>query len=205
MQNLTTLFNAAFAALGDEVLISDALTDTSRKAVIARTRWPSISDAMLRSHPWNCAIKRKTLAPDQTPPDYGYQNYFTWPTDPYCLRILQLQTRGLPFDIEGRKIAADSTELGMKYIGRIPVDEFDSMLFEVSVDILAAELALPLPGQADFRKTLLDGVYAAGGKLSWARGIDGQEGSTKTSANRPLIDVRGGRGASAGNIEWMNR
>ena len=205
MQNLTTLFNAAFAALGDEILISDALTDTSRKAVIARTRWPVLSDALLRSHPWNCAIKLKTLAPDQTAPDWGYEHYFTWPSDPYCLRILRLETRGLPFQIEGRKIAANSSELGMMFIGRIPVDEFDSMLFEVSVDILAAELALPLTGKADFRKTLLDGVYAAGGKLLWARGIDGQEGSTKVSANRPLIDVRGGRGSTAGPIEWMNR
>src|SRR5437773_3351082 len=131
--NLTVLFNAAFAALGDEVPISDAVTDTTRKSLIARSRWPLVRDALLRSHPWNCAIKRSTLTPDTVAPAWGYQSFFTWPADPYCLRILEIQNVGQPYQIEGRKIAADGTSLGIKFIARIEVDQFDAMLLEASV------------------------------------------------------------------------
>ncbi|TFH47915.1 MAG: hypothetical protein E4H01_07345 [Lysobacterales bacterium] len=203
--NLTDLFNNVFAALGDEVPIQDATTDTTRKAVLARNRWPAVSDAMLRSHPWNCAIKRATLAPDVTVPDWPDNvNYFTWPNNPYCLRILEVQTAGLDFQIEGRKIITDSTELAIKFVARVPVDEFDALLFEASVDALASELALSLTRNPDFRQVLRDGVYAKDGKLQWARGIDGQEGRTRKSQNRPLIDARAQRGGSAGPKEWHN-
>src|SRR5947207_14647965 len=99
--NLTVLFNAAFAALGDEVPISDAVTDTTRKSVIARSRWPLGRDALLRCHPWNSPIKRSILTPDTVAPAWRYQSSLTWPADPYCLPVSETQYVGQPFHYDG--------------------------------------------------------------------------------------------------------
>jgi len=203
---ITDLFNAAFAAIGDETPIGNAESDTSRKAVIARLRWPIIRDAILRSHKWNCAMKRATLPPDAVKPVWSSasENYFTLPSDPYCLRIIEVQNVGEPFQVEGRKIISPSTALSLKFIGRIDISEFDSLLLDACVDALGAELALPLTGSPEMRKSLYDGVFAQGGKLGWARTIDGQEGTTRRPRMRPLIDIRRGRGGTAGPRELDN-
>jgi len=190
MADLTQLFNAAFAAIGDEVPIGNAQTDDSRKAVIARVRWPIIRDGLLRSHKWNCAIRRAVLAPDAEAPAWGFESYFTLPHTPYCLRLLEIEDYNEDYQIEGRKVGANVLELKIKFIARIGVDEFDAMLLDVAVDALGAELAVPLGAGPDVRKSLYEGVYAPGGKLTWARSIDGQEGQSRINRNRSIIDTR---------------
>lgn len=204
MSSKTELFNAALAAIGEDVLISNADTDNSKQAKILRARWPSVQDSLLRSHPWNCAVKRATLAPDVTTPDWGYQNYFTWPSDPYCLRILEIDQSNATFQIEGRKIAANTDALGIRFIARVDASEFDALLYDAAVDALASEAALPLMGSVPFKESLYKTTYGQGGKLSWARTIDGQEGKTRRSRVSPLVDVRNPSGDTAGSKEWMN-
>ncbi len=205
MPSKTDLFNAALAAIGEDTLVSDADSDTGRPAKILRARWPAVQDALLRAHPWNCAIRRETLAPAVKPPDWGFQNYFTWPADPYCLRILGIANTGADFQIEGRKIAANSSTLGIKYVARIEVSEFDALLYDVAVDALASEAALPIAGSVEMKDQLYKTVYGPGGKLANARTIDGMEGKSRRSGISPLVDVRQTGSDVAGPIEWMNR
>lgn len=66
-------------------------------------------------HPWNCAIKRTTLSPLSTTPDFGYEYAFTLPSD--CLRVLAINPdEQTDYRIEGRTVLYDGTTIYLKYI-----------------------------------------------------------------------------------------
>src|SRR5690348_6919352 len=83
----------ALLMLGDSS-IADFNEDNDR-ARLASNLFPQVRDAVLRLHPWNCAVKRTVLAPDATTPpevaiDWTYQ--FTLPDD--WVRTLQVGAYG---------------------------------------------------------------------------------------------------------------
>lgn len=58
------------------------------RAKLCANLYPTVRDDMLRSHPWNCAIKRAVLAPDAVAPAFGYTYSFELPAD--FLRVLEV-------------------------------------------------------------------------------------------------------------------
>ncbi len=202
MPDLTEIFNAAFTALGESG-ITDAMADNTTKAVIARSRWPFTRDAVLRSHPWNCASNLATLTPDVDKPAWKYAFQYQLPSDPFCLRVLEVDGCA-DWQIFRRKIFTNmSTSIQIRYIGRITdYNEIDGALMDSLVDALASELAFAQIGSPDIAKQRQE-AFAA--KSSWARTIDGQEGKPRRFTSRTLLDVRLPDGSSGGPIEWMNR
>lgn len=204
MTALTEIFNAAFTALGEEG-VTDALTDTSHKATIARARWPFTLDAVLRSHPWNCASELAVLAPLSTAPAWKYSFQYTLPTDPWCLRILEVdQLDSCDWQVFGRKIFTNQgTSISIRYVKRITdYNEVDGALMDSLVDALASELAFAQIGSPEIAKLRQETFNA---KNSWARTIDGQEGKPRRITSRALVNVRLPGGSSvAGPKEWMN-
>ena len=52
--------NNALLDLGEDAIMS--LQDDSKAARLCNHRWPGVRDAVLRAHPWNCAMAQWELA-----------------------------------------------------------------------------------------------------------------------------------------------
>ena len=114
MASEVDIINSALNMVGATNIIARA--EDSKSARITNQRYDYIRDAVLRAHPWNCAISRATIAPDADSPDFGFTNQFTLPTDPYCLRVLRLEYLDVDFRVEGRKIHCDEDTVKVRVL-----------------------------------------------------------------------------------------
>ncbi|NCW70215.1 MAG: hypothetical protein EBV86_16945, partial [Marivivens sp.] len=73
--------NSALNMIGASNIIS--LTEDSRAARVCNQRYEFVRDAVFRSHPWNCLIKRTSLAADSDTPAFEFSYQHTLPTNPY--------------------------------------------------------------------------------------------------------------------------
>ena len=71
--------NAALLKLGDKTITS--LDDDNKAARLAKLRYPSARQAVLRMHSWKFAKTRLTLAPSSTPPASGWSYYLPFPAN----------------------------------------------------------------------------------------------------------------------------
>jgi hypothetical protein len=127
----------------------------------------------LRSHPWNCALRRATLAQESDTPSFGYAYQYILPTDPYCLRVLQMETEVEQFKVEGRKLLTDESTAKILYIGRVTdPEEFDSLLVDTLSARIAVEFAFNITGSRTLQADMFD-LYNR--KLALARSFDAQE------------------------------
>jgi hypothetical protein len=87
----------ALRRLGDDPITS--LTDDTERARLCNAFYTDARDAVLRSHPFNFSITRTTLAQLSDTPAYGYDYQYALPTDPYCLRVLEMEFKDYEFKI----------------------------------------------------------------------------------------------------------
>lgn len=174
--NDVTIVNIAFTQLGAENILS--LDQDSENARRAKVIFEPLRDEVLRSHPWNFAIKRATLARLSDTPVLDYDYYHQLPVD--CLRPLRISdgTNNIEdFEIEGRKIASNYDTLYIKYIKKeTDPNQYDAMFIAALAGRIAAELAYPLTSGKQLAKTLYE-LYVI--KKKSAKSIDAQE-SPKT-------------------------
>ena len=177
MTSVVDICNAALNTVGANTIIS--LTEDSVPARLCNQRFASIRDALFRSHPWNCLIKRVQLAQDATGPAYLYTYAYTLPSD--CLRVLGFSTgtveypsSSLDFKIEGRKIVTNEGTVYIRYIADIEdPNEYDTLLIETLSAKIAAELAYTLTASNGVASTFIE---AYNSKIAEARFVDGTEG-----------------------------
>ena len=185
MASVVDICNSALNLIGASNILS--LTEDSKAARICNQRYNFVRDATFRSHPWNCLIRRATLSPETDTPNFDFSNQFTLPTDPYCLRVLQLQDQDLGYKIEGRKILANSTEVKIVYVARVEdPNEYDLLLVETLAARLAADVAYALVNSASLM-VQLNQMYKA--KLVEARFVDANEGTPATMNNESSLTV----------------
>lgn len=173
MASEVDIINSALNMVGATNIIARA--EDSKSARITNQRYDYIRDAVLRAHPWNCAISRATIAPDADSPDFGFTNQFTLPTDPYCLRVLRLEYLDIDFRVEGRKIHCDEDTIKVIFISRVTdPNEYDQLLIEAIAARLAADSSYALAQSSTLTSTMWQ-LYES--KLSEARFIDATEGT----------------------------
>lgn len=173
MASVVDICNSALNQVGASNIIS--LTEDSKAGRICNQRYDFVRDAVFRSHPWNCLVTRTILAPDSTAPSFEFDNAFTLPTDPYCLRVLNLQYHDIIHRVEGRKILCDEDTLNLLYVGRITDPaQYDTLLIETLAAALAADIAYPLVGSATLAQQMRI-MYED--KLREARFVDATEGT----------------------------
>jgi len=171
--------NSALNMIGASNIIS--LTEDSRAARVCNQRYEFVRDAVFRSHPWNCLIKRTSLAADSDTPAFECSYQHTLPTNPYCLRVLRPQDPDTVFKIEGRKVMSNTTPFKMIYVARVTdANEYDQLLIETISARLAADISYALVNSAALSQSLMD-MYAA--KLSEARFVDATEGTPDNMIN----------------------
>ena len=175
MLSEVALCNAALFAIGAEPITS--LSDDSSEAAFCKNRYADLRDAVLVSHPWNCALTKASLAQDATDPIFGYTYRYALPTDPYCLRVLKMDGQDT-YDwrvVAGRYLETDYDVCKIEYIARVtdPL-QFSMSLGEAISARIAVEAAAKLmekPSAAK-RKEMWDEYV---GKLAQAMALDAQE------------------------------
>ncbi len=173
MASVVDICNSALNQIGASNIIS--LTEDSKAARICNQRYEFIRDSVFRAHPWNALITRRTLSPDATAPTFEFDNAFTLPTDPYCLRVISLDFHDIIHRVEGRKILCNEDTLNLVYVGRVEdVNQYDMLLIESIAAALAADLAYPLVGSTSLAQEMR-AVYQE--KLKEARFVDATEGT----------------------------
>ena len=175
--------NLGILATGDKTQIN-SLTEDSTNARLCSKFYPMVLDALLRSHPWNCAIARKVITPLAEAPVSDYDVQYQWPVNPYCLRVLWVgEDRDDPpivWEPEGRKILTNAGKnIKIRFIKRITdTNEFDALLVDALVLKLAIKLAMPLTNKPEVKKALVEELETLA--LPDARTIDAQERSQQT-------------------------
>lgn len=163
------------------------------RASIAANLYPTVRDDLLRTHPWNCTIKRVLLAPDATPPAFGYDNQFELPAD--FLRVLEVGQAGLQIDylVEGRHILANATSVELRYVYLNPVENtWDANLVALMTLAMAAAMAYAITQSAAVRDSLKQELEMT---KRVARAVDGQEDPPQTLGDERLYASRfGARG-----------
>lgn len=178
----TDIANAAVMSLGIEKPITNLATDDSNEARYCRRFYAPMRDAVLRSHPWNCAINRRTLTPLADTPDGDWDFQYQLPANPWCLRVLQVNEiieQPIEWVVEGRKLLCnEGTSIKLKYIKRITdTNEFDSLLVDAIALKIAIKICMPLVKDQKIKDSLIKELEMV--VLPEARTIDGQEGSTQ--------------------------
>jgi hypothetical protein len=108
--------NLALQKLGAKRITS--LTEDSPNARSCNACYELIRDAVISKHSWSFAIKRATLAPDATDPEFDYDYAFSMPAD--CLRVLPPNRNDLDWVMEDRKILTnDGDTLEIRYLYRV--------------------------------------------------------------------------------------
>ena len=162
------------------------------RAKLCANLYPTVRDDMLRSHPWNCAIKRAVLAPDALAPAFGYTHSFELPAD--FMRVLEVGTNGSQIDylVEGRTIQADTTVLELRYVFRNEVENtWDAHLVKLVTLAMAAALAYPVTQSSALQQSFEQKLEMT---LKRARAVDGQEDPPQTLGDERLLRARFGGG-----------
>lgn len=181
--------NSALNMIGASNIIS--LTEDSKAGRICNQRFPFVRDSVMRSHPWNCLIRRAGLAQLSDTPTYEYAYQYQLPADPYCLRVLDVENevdQGVTYVIEGRTLLTDEGSINIRYVARITdANEYDAMLTETISARMAHEISYTLANSTTHTEQLWN-LYMM--KLSEARFADATEGTPAELVSDNFTTVR---------------
>ena len=191
MATRVSICSNALLLLGGKTI--NSLDEGTDRASLASNLYDSVRDSLLRSHPWNCAVKRVILAPDTETPAFDYTAQFTLPGD--WLKTISVGPDGYEVDYkhESGKVLANGTSLALRYISRNDNEAtWDSMLVHAMELKMAAEMAYPITGSASMAD-LMNGKLLQ--HLKAARAVDGQDDPPQTLGDFRLLNARfGGSG-----------
>lgn len=185
MATAVSICSNALLLLGGKT-INDFNEDNDR-ARLASNLYPTFRDWLLRSHPWNCAVKRVALAPDQATPAFDYAYQFVLPSD--WKRTLQVGQYGSEVDYrhEGRLILSDDNPLYLRYIADVTEANWDGMLVHCAMLMMAAAMAYPITMSAAQSKVQYD-LFAA--EMRKTKAVDGQDDPAETLGDFRLLSAR---------------
>lgn len=176
----------ALLMLGAEAI--NSFDDDSDRAQLVSNLWPNALEAILRAHPWNCALKREVLSPLAAAPAFDYAYQFSLPGD--CLRLLSVGEKGyeVAYELEGRKILSDEATLYIRYIYKNDdIPSWDAMLVQAAEAYMAMTCAYPITKSAA-QVEAMGSLWKL--KLQQARTVDGLENPPDTAGDFPFLNVR---------------
>ena len=140
--------NLALGRLGAASILD--INGTQKEAQACKLFYQSALDEVLRTHPWNFAIRRQTLTADATEPSFGWTVSYVLPVD--CLRVLDLNdlhefSDPPRWQIEGRSLLCDQIEAHIRYITRdADPTHYDALFVAAFAAKLAASIAKKITG-----------------------------------------------------------
>lgn len=166
----------------------NSFDDETDRATLVSNLWPNALEAILRSHPWNRATKRVSLAADVAAPDFDYARQFTLPSD--CMRVLSVGLKGQPqtYELEGRKILSDEEIIYLRYVWKNDdIASWDALLVQAAEAYMAMTCAYPITKSASMFDMMAN-LWKL--KRQEARTIDGQENPPEEIGDFPLLQAR---------------
>jgi hypothetical protein len=144
--------NSALIKLGAEPIAD--LSDNTKEARLCSSQFSKIRDSVLRSAPWNFAIKRVALAPTVDTPAFGDEAIFQLPAD--CVRFWKINDRDVAYTLEaGNKLLCNLDEVQGFYVSNtVPVANWDANFKEALACMLAADLCYSLTQSAALKQSL---------------------------------------------------
>lgn len=194
MATAVSISSNALLMLGDNPINSfseSASPGGLDRARIAENLWPSTRDSLLRSHPWDCAIKRVTLSPEATAPTFthDYAQSFILPSD--WLRNHEINAQRadeVDYVVEQKRLLMNSSVCYLRYIFKnTDVSSWDPMLVECAELAMAAKMAYPITKSMTVRKEMQDALMFY---LRKARAVDGQDSSPATLGSFEILTAR---------------
>ena len=162
--------------------INDFNEDSDR-ALLAANLYPLFSRAVLRSHLWNCCIRRVALAPLVDAPVFDFSYQFSLPDD--WVRTLQVGQYGAEVDFrtEGRKLLSDQNPLYLRYIAHVSEGDWDDLLVHTMTLGMAAAMAYAITKST---AVVDDTTRKAQIALRQAQAVDGQDDPNETLGDSRL-------------------
>lgn len=185
-----SLINDALTHLGADRITS--LGDGTTEAGVMAQLYDGVVDTVMRAFPWNCLINRTQLVASTTTPAFQFDYSYPLPTDPYCLRVLEMEeTTSIDlWKIEGRNLLTDASTCKIRYVGRpAGVGDIDGLLASTISARLAADAAFALIQSGQAQQNMW-GLYLQ--KLDEARTVDNVEQSRDHWRSTQLEQVRAG-------------
>lgn len=181
--SITSICNDALTEIGAARISS--IDDDSNEARVCKQQFEVIRDAVLESHPWNCAIKRVQLAQSTTVPVFGHTYQYELPED--CFRVIEVNTRTL-WTREGNFILSDDSSFMIRYIAKTEdVSKYSATLRRAMALELAANISYSLVQSVTLKESLTKKAFD---QMRLARSFDAQEGSPQKIRTPQLIDAR---------------
>lgn len=181
------LANMALTMLGQQPIT--ALTDSNNRAIMVNERYADVRDSVLRSHPWNCAIKRDTLAKRSDTPQWGYDNIYALPSD--FMRLVSIEDPTQKYSLEAGNegdatsdandlvLLSDASSMNIRYIYRITdVSKMDDTLKHAIAVRLAADLALAITGDSGKENFMMQKYQSVLTQAQWEDSV--QSNTTET-------------------------
>lgn len=189
MASSVEICSSALLLLGDSPIAS--FTESTARARYCANLYPIAKRAILRAHPWNCAIKRVNLAPESTTPAFGWRYQFARPSG--WLRTIQVGEDGeLEYQMEGVRFLANTNVLPLVYVEEVSESSWDALLTDLMVKRMEMDLAYPITKSTSLRDSLKQEFYQPGvGVLARAKAVDGQENPPEDWNDSPFLSIRG--------------
>ena len=162
MASVIDICNLALSHIGKFPI--NSLEDKTKEAQECRLLYPRARESTLRDHDWNFATKRLTMALiDQEYP--GWKYVYQYPTD--CIRAMKIYNPASRVDeieyeigvnntLSGRVILTDYPNAVLIYVASVTdPNVFDAMFTDALSYRLAADLALPLRGEAQIQSSMV--------------------------------------------------
>lgn len=188
MASKVDIVNLALTLLGATRI--NSLTDNSESARKMNESYDLIRRELLRSHPWNFAIKRQQLSILAETPLFEYTYKFQLPSD--CLRMIKLTTGEVTvrdYYIENRQVCCDEGTLYIRYIADITDTElFDAAFVTCFAARLASELAHAFANDKNLMQLMYE-LYEK--KLRLAKAMDAQESADSKLNNQDYFTGTG--------------
>lgn len=175
--SIVDICNNALQGLKANRILS--LDDGSEEANLCNQAWPSVRDAVLASHPWNCSMKLAQLQQSATAPAWKWDYAYPLPSD--CIRVFAVagatEEDVANWEVQsGEVLCNEDAPLYIAY-GRSETDptKYDPLLTKTLEAALAAEIAYPLTVSVTARQAA-ETMYQ--NRLREARGVDARQGTT---------------------------
>lgn len=189
--SVTEICNMALDLL-EEAPIDSIDDDRSVARWFKRNFWPT-AWALMRKHPWNFAMDRRSLVAEATNPAFGWGKAYPVPAE--WLRVLPLTCDALengasiPFKLEGERILTNAGS-PLKARGILRVDNtglFDNMF----CDALAANLAMKASHFITGKQSYAERMGTVfNGALYDAQVTDALEGTPDTAEDSFWVNAR---------------
>lgn len=117
MPSWIQICNQALYRLGEPPLT--LLTDNTKSAIACNNSYEQARDEVLEENDWYAARVRASLSADVTAPTWGWEYRYALPTNPYCLKVLEVEDDP-KYAVEGRYLLCDTEDgINILYTGRI--------------------------------------------------------------------------------------